>query len=64
MDFDNNQRVPLADVVSFSPAFRAHAPNPPYDVCYDLNADGAINVTDRTIDALYIKQTGGLPCTP
>ena len=35
-----------------------------YNKRYDLNADGAINVTDRTILALYIKATGALPCTP
>jgi len=35
-----------------------------YNKRYDLNADGAVNVTDRTIVALYIKLTGGLPCTP
>ena len=35
-----------------------------YQVRYDLNTDFTINVLDRTIVALYIKQTGGLACTP
>jgi hypothetical protein len=35
-----------------------------YQLRYDLNADFTINVVDRTIIALYIKVTGGLPCTP
>jgi hypothetical protein len=39
-------------------------PGTGYNKRYDLNADGAINVVDRTIVALYIHQTGGLPCTP
>ncbi len=30
----------------------------------DLNRDGAINVTDRTIVQLFIRKTAGLPCTP
>ena len=35
-----------------------------YDKRYDLNADGANNVTDRTILVLYIKLTGSIACTP
>jgi hypothetical protein len=35
-----------------------------YSKRYDMNADAKIDVIDRTIVALYIKQTGGLPCTP
>jgi hypothetical protein len=30
----------------------------------ELTAEGAISIADRTIVALYIKVTGGLPCTP
>jgi hypothetical protein len=45
---------------------KAYIANPAtgYNKRYDLNADGKIDVIDRTIVALYIKQTGGLPCTP
>jgi hypothetical protein len=42
----------------------AGAPINHYQLRYDLNADLSINVIDRTIVALFINKTGGLPCTP
>ena len=35
-----------------------------YHQRFDLNADGAVNATDRAITGLYIRATGGMTCWP
>jgi hypothetical protein len=65
-DLNNDQKVDVTDRTKMVLQLKAYNANnvTGYNKRYDLDADGAINVIDRTIVALYIKQTGGLPCTP
>jgi hypothetical protein len=66
VDFNNDKFVNVTDRTKMVIQLKAYLANnvTGYNKRYDLNADGAIDVIDRTVVALYIHQTGALPCTP
>ena len=45
-DFNDSRLVNGADILSFNTRFGSHAPDPPYDARWDLNANGTINGAD------------------
>jgi hypothetical protein len=46
VDFNNDQKANLSDVLKYSPVFNSAAPGPPYNVRFDLNGDNKINLSD------------------
>lgn len=46
VDMDDNQLVSGPDILKFGPVFAGIAPNPPYNVRFDLNQDGRISGPD------------------
>jgi hypothetical protein len=46
LDFNDNQRVNTVDVGFYVPRLNADAPDPPYDVRFDLTMNGTINTVD------------------
>jgi hypothetical protein len=45
-DFNDDQRVDLADLSSFGPSYNSAAPAPAYNQRHDLNASGAVSLPD------------------
>ena len=46
LDFNDNQRINTVDVGFYVPRLNAEAPDPPYDVRFDLTMDGTLNTID------------------
>lgn len=62
-DINNDAKVNLNDYSLISTAIVNFSKNPPvYNKRFDLNADGAVNITDRSLVVLANKKTGGLAC--
>jgi hypothetical protein len=59
-DFNDNQLVNLADWLSFNSRLGASPPNPAYDVRWDLNVSGLINLSDL----LQLSPFMGKKCAP
>jgi hypothetical protein len=66
MDFNDDQKVDLSDVLHYSPVFNTTQGGPPglgggsYAVRYDLNGDGKINLSD----ILHFPPFFNKSCTP
>ena len=46
MDFNDDQRANLSDVLSFVPSFNSNVTTPNYDKRHDVTGDGVINLSD------------------
>jgi hypothetical protein len=60
-DFNNDQRVGLDDLLKYAPVFNSFAPEPPYNVRYDLNGDNKINISDVLMMAPFFHQSRANP---
>ena len=58
-DFNDDERVTIADVLALKPAFGSQAGDPNYDQRLDLTADGRITISD----VLALKPVFGQSCT-
>lgn len=60
VDFNDDQKVTLSDVLKLSPPFNSSAPGPPYAVRFDLNGNGQVTLSDVLQFSPFINKT----CTP
>jgi hypothetical protein len=60
VDFNNDQKANLSDVLTYSPVFNTTGPGLPYKVRFDLNGDNHINLSDVLKFSPFFNQT----CSP
>jgi hypothetical protein len=60
VDFNNDQKANLSDVLKYSPVFNTTGPGLPYTVRFDLNGDNHINLSDVLKFSPFFKKS----CSP